>query len=119
MQGALAVKPSPLRCSRGETIFYILYVLKSRCHSEESPAPIVSGERRKSPRKATAVLARIVLPFGKEVPCSIGGLSDVGARLTLQSVLGIPVDFELRIGRDTYRAHIIRRGVRSLAVRLR
>lgn len=83
------------------------------------PASIVSGDRRKSPRKATAITARIVLPVGKEIPCSIGELSDVGARLTLQSVLGIPVDFELRIGRDTYRAHIVRRGARLLAVRFR
>jgi hypothetical protein len=83
------------------------------------PASIASGDRRRSPREAAALTARVVLPVGKEIPCSIVEISHAGARVALQSVLGIPTTFELRIGRDTYCAQIVRRGVRLLAVRFR
>lgn len=75
------------------------------------------ADRRRVPRKSTDLRAHIVLPTGQTFPCRISNHAQGTARLSLTSVLGIPVSFELHTDDAVYEARTIRRGVGTLVVR--
>jgi hypothetical protein len=79
--------------------------------------PGLNAEQRRSPRAPSDAAAHVVLASGKTIPCRIRDLSSTGARLSVESVLGLPAQFEMRVGRHAYRAQITRRGTRLIAVR--
>ena len=60
--------------------------------------------------------AEILVPGARPLECRIIGLSDTGARLSLESILGVPEEFELRMSGETCRVKVVRRGVRFLGV---
>ena len=76
----------------------------------------VGAERRRLPRKPADLLAHIVLPNGETFACRVLNHAQGTARLSLNSVLGIPAKFELHTGGAVYTAHTIRRGVGTLVV---
>jgi len=75
------------------------------------------AERREHVRERTDVTAHIVLPGGETVKCHVRDFSSRGAFLSVASVFGLPISFELRAGGQTYRAEVVRRGAGFLGVR--
>jgi hypothetical protein len=75
--------------------------------------------RRRGKRQLTDIAAEILFPGLKPLPCRITDLSTEGARLELTSTFGLPLEFELRVGRQIYRVRLVRRGPRSVAIKFR
>ena len=67
-------------------------------------------------REPVDLPAEILIPGARPLECRIVDLSDTGARLSLDSILGVPEEFELRANGETGRVKVVRRGVRFLAV---
>jgi hypothetical protein len=67
-------------------------------------------------REPVDMAAEILIPGATPLGCRIVDLSDTGARLSLDSILGVPDEFELRANGETGRVKVVRRGVRFLAV---
>ena len=75
-------------------------------------------DRRKSPpRERVDIPAQIVRLGARPLNCRIVDLSATGVRLSLESVLGIPDEFELRAEGETYQVKVRRRGPRFVGVK--
>ncbi|MCJ2075434.1 PilZ domain-containing protein [Methylobacterium sp. E-016] len=77
-------------------------------------------ERRSAPRKRVLKAAKIIFPNGASVmDCTIRNLSDVGAKLTLPSSIGVPEAFTLLIEADDvqHACRIVRRENEAIGVR--
>ena len=79
--------------------------------------PGTLGDRRAKPRNPLDAAAHILLPSGMAIACRVRDVSPSGARLLVDSILGLPTSFELRIKGQVFRAQVIRRSSRLLAVR--
>ena len=84
---------------------------------ENRPKSDADAERREHVRERADVTAQIVLPGGETVKCHVRDFSTRGALLSVASVFGLPISFELRAGGQTYRAEVVRRGAGYLGVR--
>jgi len=84
---------------------------------ENRPKSDADAERREHVRERADVTAQIVLPGGETVKCHVRDFSTRGALLSVASVFGLPIIFELRAGGQTYRAEVVRRGAGYLGVR--
>ena len=76
------------------------------------------GDRRRTPRKPVSVSGSIL--FGNVAPmkCSIVDLSATGAQVLVPSILGIPNEFQLRVGEaPARRVEVVRRGRSRLGVK--
>jgi hypothetical protein len=67
-------------------------------------------------REPVDIPAEILMPGAEPIECRIVDLSDTGARLCLESILGVPEEFELRADGETGRVKVVRRETRTLAV---
>ena len=67
-------------------------------------------------REPVDIPAEILVPGSAPIECRIVDLSDTGARLSLDSILGVPEEFELRADGETGRVRVVRRETRALAV---
>ena len=67
-------------------------------------------------REPVDIPAEILIPGAPPIECRIVDLSDTGARLSLESILGVPEEFELRADGETGRVKVVRRESRVLAV---
>jgi PilZ domain-containing protein len=78
----------------------------------------VMQERRKANRARTLKSGKIVLNLHASViDCTVRNLSDRGALLMVQSVIGIPESFELVLENRTHRdCHVVWRGDNRLGV---
>jgi hypothetical protein len=60
--------------------------------------------------------AEILIPGATPRECRTVDLSDTGARLSVESLLSVPEEFDVRANGETGRVKVVRRGVRFLAV---
>ena len=74
------------------------------------------NRRSAATREPVDMPAEILIPGARPLECRIIDLSDTGARLSLESILGVPEEFELRVSGETCRVKVVRRGVRFLGV---
>ena len=79
--------------------------------------PQSSNNRRASARTSAAASAHILLSTGKTVSCRLLDLSDTGAKLGVDSVLGLPAQFDLKVRGQIHRAQVTRRSPRVLAIK--
>ena len=75
-------------------------------------------ERRKTPRSRTLKSGKIVLNLHSSVvDCTVRNLTDHGALLFVQSLVGIPESFELVLENQAQRdCHVVWRGDNRLGV---
>ncbi|MCJ2038131.1 PilZ domain-containing protein [Methylobacterium sp. J-059] len=76
-------------------------------------------ERRSAPRKRVLKAAEIIFPNGSSVmDCIVRNVSDVGAKLTLSSSIGVPEAFTLLIEADgvQHACRLIRRENEAIGV---
>ena len=74
-------------------------------------------ERRRTKRTALATPGAILFGVNESLPCVVENASEKGARLLVQSVLGIPDAFRLRVGGVTRSAKLLRTTPGRLYVR--
>jgi hypothetical protein len=76
---------------------------------KRTPVGYPGPERRSAPRRELDLPGEILLPGRPSRECRILDVSKTGARLGVDSVLGIPVAFELRAAKQTLRATVVRK----------
>ena len=80
--------------------------------------PQLPADKRRADRRPGNIGATIVLGDGKQQRCIVKDFSKTGALLLVQSVLGIPAEFELQaVGGPRRRVEVVRRGSGKIAVR--
>ena len=67
------------------------------------------SERRSDPRQSIYTPGEILLPGRPARSCQIIDLSRTGARLSLDSVFGIPNTLALRVGGQPFNANVVRK----------
>ena len=76
-------------------------------------------EQRQAKRHRTLKGGKIVFNDGRStISCTVRNLSETGALLRVESVIGIPEMFELLIaGAESRRASVVRRTAKELGIR--
>ena len=75
------------------------------------------SERRGTLRQRSTVRARIILPSGQIVRCSVQDISKNGAKICVQSILGMPGLFDLELDGTVCQVRVLRREPTRLAVK--
>ena len=79
--------------------------------------PPIRNERRSAARHRVLKGALIVLNGGRSsFACAVRNLSETGALLRVESVIGVPEVFDLLIERQTFHCRVVRRGPKDVAV---
>jgi hypothetical protein len=73
-------------------------------------------ERRGAQSKPAQSMGEILIPDQPSIPCRVLEISAAGARIGLNTSLGVPQNFELRVEGVTYRAQVVRRLGRILLI---
>jgi hypothetical protein len=76
---------------------------------KRTPVGHPGPERRSAPRRELKLPGEILLPSGPSRECQLLDVSKTGARLGIDSVLGVPSSFELRVAGQTLRATVVRK----------
>ena len=76
---------------------------------KRTPVGYPGPERRSAPRRELDLSAEILVPGHRPRDCQILDISKTGARLGVNSVLGIPISFELRAPGQTLRVTVVRK----------
>jgi hypothetical protein len=84
---------------------------------KRKPASLRESERHGAGHVKQA--GEILTPGQPPRRCEVTNLTASGARLSLNSVFGVASMFELRVGRNTYRARVISRSAGTLEVTFR
>jgi hypothetical protein len=75
------------------------------------------GERRGMLRQRSTARARIILPSGQIVRCSVKDISKNGAMICVQSILGLPGLLDLELDGTVSQVRVMRREPTRLAVK--
>ena len=84
---------------------------------KRTPVGYPGPERRSAPRRELDLPGEILLPGRPSRECRILDVSRTGARLGVNSVLGIPLSFELRAEERTLRVTVVRKQPGTLHVK--
>ena len=84
---------------------------------KRTPVGHPGPERRSAPRRKLDLPGEILLPGRASRECQILDISKTGARLGVNSVLGIPLTFELRAEERTFRVTVVRKHPGTLYVK--
>jgi hypothetical protein len=80
--------------------------------------PAKPDNKRATGRVQANISAAIILPTGERIRCHVENFSKTGALLSVESVLGLPSEFELDAGNGLRRrVEVMRRGSKRLGVR--
>ena len=82
------------------------------------PTTVALGkDRRGAERLPVNYYAVVVLPTGHQIRATVVHLSETGALLVMESVLGIPAVFDVQFAHGPKRrVRLVRRGPRKIAV---
>lgn len=83
---------------------------------KRTPPGFASAERRLTRRDKRPSDAHIILNTGL-VACNVADMSAAGARIIIAKTFGLPHILEIRIRGHTYRARIVRKAPREIAIR--
>ena len=84
---------------------------------KRTPVGYPGPERRSAPRRELDLPGEIRLPGRSSRKCQILDISKTGARLAVNSVLGIPFSFELRAMGQTLGVTVVRKQPGKLHVK--